>query len=149
MKRPEGEKLVLESSGDPADWMTQEVMTSFFHSLAVSEWLFTISVSQRPLGEERSIDSPLQQLFISSFSGLDFKKGFQKGISKKALKKSSQKELSKRAFKKRCAQRGRYQQVVMRELAELHLVRWNVLYDEASTGRQLPLIAPGPIISCR
>ena len=96
MKRPEGEKLVLESSGDPADWMTQEVMTSFFHSLAVSEWLFTISVSQRPLGEERSIDSPLQQLFISSFSGLDFKKGFQKGISKKALKKSSQKELSKR-----------------------------------------------------
>ena len=30
----------------------------------------------------------------------------------------------------------------MRELAELHLVRWNVLYDEASTGRQLPLIAP-------
>jgi len=149
MKRPEGEKLVLESSGDPADWMTQEVMTSFFHSLAVSEWLFTISVSQRPLGEERSIDSPLQQLFISSFSGLDFKKGFQKGISKKALKKSSRKELSKRAFKKRCAQRGRYQQVVMRELAELHLVRWNVLYDEASTGRQLPLIAPGPIISCR
>ena len=100
MKRPEGEKLVLESSGDPADWMTQEVMTSFFHSLAVSEWLFTISVSQRPLGEERSIDSPLQQLFISSFSGLDFKKGFQKGISKRiskrALKKSFQKELSKR-----------------------------------------------------
>ena len=96
MKRPEGEKLVLESSGNPAYWMTQEVMTSFFHSLAVSEWLFTMSVSQRPLGEERSIDSPLQQRFISSFSGLDFKKGFQKGISKKALKKSSQKELSKR-----------------------------------------------------
>ena len=149
MKRPEGEKLVLESSGDPADWMTQEVMTSFFHSLAVSEWLFTISVSQRPLGEERSIDSPLQQLFISSFSGLDFKKGFQKGISKRDFKKGFQKKLLKRALKKRCAQRGRYQQVVMRELAELHLVRWNVLYDEASTGRQLPLIAPGPIISCR
>ena len=123
MKRSEVKKLAMASSGDPADWMTQEVMTSFFHSLAVSKWLFTISVSQRPLGEERSIDSPLQQLFISSFSGLDFKKG--------------------------CAQRGRYQQVAMRELAELHLVRWNVFYDEASTGRQLPLIAPGPIISCR
>ena len=136
MKRPEGEKLVLESSGDSADWMTQEVMTSFFHSLAVSKWIFTMSVSQRPLGEERSIDSPLQQLFISSFSGLDFKKGFQKGISK-------------RAFKKRCAQRGRYQQVAMRELAELHSVRWNVLYDEASTGGQLPSIAPASIISCR
>lgn len=77
MKRPEGEKLVLESSGDPAYWMTQEVMTSFFHSLAVGKWLFTISVSQRPLREERSIDNPLHQLFISGFLGLDFKKRFQ------------------------------------------------------------------------
>jgi hypothetical protein len=89
MKRPEGEKLVLESSGDPADWMTQEVMTSFFHSLAVSKWLCTMSVSQRPLGEERSIDSPLQQLSLSSFLGPAFKKSFQKGISKRDFKKSS------------------------------------------------------------
>ena len=110
MKRPEGEKLVLESSGDSADWMTQEVMTSFFHSLAVSKWIFTMSVSQRPLGEERSIDSPLQQLFISSFSGLDFKKGFQKGISK-------------RDFKKRCAQKGRHQQDLKRKLAKPHSAR--------------------------
>ena len=40
MKRPEGEKLVLESSGDPADWMTQEVMTIFFiHSLSANGFL--------------------------------------------------------------------------------------------------------------
>ena len=77
MKRSEAKKLAMESSGDPADWMTQAVMTIFFHSLAVGKWLFTISVSKRPLREERSIDSPLQQLFISSFLGLDFKKGFQ------------------------------------------------------------------------
>ena len=103
MKRSEVKKLAMASSGDPADWMTQEVMTSFFHSLAVSKWLFKISVSQRTLGEERSIDSSLQQPFISSFSGLDFKKGFQKGISKKALKKSVQKELSKSAVHKKGA----------------------------------------------
>ena len=103
MKRSEVKKLAMASSGDPTDWMTQEVMASFFHSLAVSKWLFTMSVSQKPLGEERSIDSPLQQLFISSFSGLDFKKGFQKGISKKALKKSSQKEMcTKRAISTGC-----------------------------------------------
>ena len=100
MKRSEVKKLAVASSGNPADWMTQEVMTSFFHSLAVSKWLFTMSVSQRPLGEERSIDSSLQQLFISSFSGLDFKKGFQKKLLKRAFKKSFQKELSKRDFKK-------------------------------------------------
>ena len=100
MKRSEVKKLAMASSGDPADWMTQEVTTSFFHSLAVSKWLFTMSVSQRPLGEERSIDSPLQQLFRSSFSGLDFKKGFQKGISKRDFKKGFQKKLLKRAFKK-------------------------------------------------
>ena len=87
MKRSEVKKLAMASSGDPADWMTQEVTTSFFHSLAVSKWLFTMSVSQRPLGEERSIDSPLQQLFRSSFSGLDFKKGFQKELSKSAVHK--------------------------------------------------------------
>ena len=40
MKRPEGEKLVLESSGDPADWMTQEVMTIFFtHSPSANGFL--------------------------------------------------------------------------------------------------------------
>jgi len=100
MKRSEVKKLAMASSGDPADWMTQEVMTSFFHSLAVSKWLFTISVSQRPLGEERSIDSSLQQLFISSFLGLDFKKGFQKGISKRDFKKGFQKGISKKAPKK-------------------------------------------------
>ena len=110
MKRSEVKKLAMASSGDPADWMTQEVMTSFFHSLAVSKWLFTMSVSQRPLGEERSIDSSLQQLFISSFSGLDFKKGFQK-------------ELSKRTFKKRCAQKGRNQQDLKRELVKPHSAR--------------------------
>jgi len=98
MKRSEVKKLAMASSGDPADWMTQEVMTSFFHSLAVSKWLFTMSVSQRPLGEERSIDSSLQQLFISSFSGLDFKKGFQKKLLKRAFKKNFQKALcTKRA----------------------------------------------------
>ncbi len=58
MKRPEGEKLVLESSGDPADWMTQEVMTSFFHSLAFSKWLFTSGASRIALRVERPIDSP-------------------------------------------------------------------------------------------
>ena len=110
MKRSEVKKLAMASSGDPADWMTQEVTTSFFHSLAVSKWLFTMSVSQRPLGEERSIDSPLQQLFRSSFSGLDFKKGFQK-------------ELSKRTFKKRCAQKGRHQQDLQRELVKPHSAR--------------------------
>ncbi len=111
MKRSEVKKLAMESSGDPADWMTQEVMTSFFHSLAFSKWLFTMSVSRIALREERSIDSPLQQLSISSFLGLDFKKGFQKAFKKgfqkrdfkKALKKSSQKELSKSAVHKKGA----------------------------------------------
>ncbi len=144
MKRSEAKKLAMASSGDPADWMTQEVMTSFFHSLAVSKWLFTMSVSQRPLGEERSIDSPLQQLSISSFLGLA--KSFSKRISKRDFKKRFQRGL----FKNRFAQRGRYQQVVMRELVKPHSVRRGAIFcKKASTGRQLPSIGPASIISCR
>ena len=64
-----------------------------------------------------------EQLSLSSFLGLAFRKSFQK--------------------------EGVIKQVVMRNLAKLHSVRGNVLYVEASTGGQLPSIGPASIISCR
>ena len=40
MKRSEVKKLAMASSGDPADWMTQEVMTIFIiHSLSANGFL--------------------------------------------------------------------------------------------------------------
>ena len=40
MKRSEAKKLTMESSGDPVDWMIQEVMASFFtHSLLANGFL--------------------------------------------------------------------------------------------------------------
>ena len=68
-----------------------------------------------------------EQRSISSFSGAAFQEAFQK----RAFKKSFQKEL----FKNRFAQRGRYQQVVMRELVKLHSVRRSVLRDEGEHGK--------------
>ena len=51
MKRSEAKKLTMESSGDPVDWMIQEVMASFFtHSLLANGFL------RMALHEERSID---------------------------------------------------------------------------------------------
>ena len=107
MKRPEGKKLVLESSGDPADWKTQEVMTIFFiHSLSANGFLRLAFRKGRFAKSAPSIEL-YEQLSLSSFLGPAFKKGFQKGISKqllkRALKKSSQKEMcTKRAISTGC-----------------------------------------------
>ena len=101
MKRSEVKKLAMASSGDPTDWMTQEVMTIFFtHSPSANGFLRWAFSKGRFAKSAPSIEL-YEQLSLSSFLGPAFKKSFQKGISKKALKKSSQKELSKSAVHKK------------------------------------------------
>ena len=92
VKSLEAKKLTMESSGDPVDWMIQEAMASFFHSLAFSKWFFTTGPSRIALHRLRSANSVLSvasqaQLFRRSFSRIGFKKSAQKKLSRIALDK--------------------------------------------------------------
>ena len=92
MKRSEAKELTMESSGDPVDWMIQEAMASFFHSLAFSKWFFTTGPSRIALHRLRSANSVLlvasqAQLFRSSFKKELSERGFKKRYSRIALHK--------------------------------------------------------------